>query len=278
MDLISALWPDTAATTAQGRLSIAGCDTAELVAKYGTPLYLLDEATLRATATTFTGALERHYPAPATVHYAGKALLNTAVAQLMARYGLGLDCVSIGELSVARHAGVDLAAVHLHGNAKPGRELATALEWGIGRVVVDSLDELETLGELARDRREPQAVLLRLNPGIDVHTHAHVQTGQLDSKFGLPIATGMAEAAVRRALEMPGLRLAGLHMHLGSQIVELAPLRRAIHELFSFAAAMRDRLDWTLEEVSPGGGMGVAYRPGDPAPEVAEYVRLLAEA
>jgi len=278
MDLISALWPDTAATTADGRLSIAGCDTAALAAQYGTPLYLLDEATLRATATTFTGALERHYPAPATVHYAGKALLNTAVAQLMARYGLGLDCVSIGELAVARHAGVDLAAVHLHGNAKPGRELATALEWGIGRVVVDSLDELETLGELARGRREPQAVLLRLNPGIDVHTHAHVQTGQLDSKFGLPIATGMAEAAVRRALEMPGLRLAGLHMHLGSQIVDLAPLRRAIHDLFSFAAAMRDRLDWTIEEFSPGGGMGVAYRPGDPAPEVAEYVRLLAEA
>ena len=272
------LWPDTTTTDAAGRLCVAGCDTVELAARHGTPLYLLDEATLVATAATFTDAIRQYYPAPASIHYASKALLNTAVAQLITRCGLGLDCVSLGELALARHAGVDLASVHLHGNAKPRGELAAALEWGAGRIVVDSLDELEVLGELTHGRRKPQAVLLRLNPGIDVHTHAHVQTGQLDSKFGLPIATGMAEAGVRRVLELPGLRLVGLHMHLGSQIAELTPLGQAIRELFTFAAAMRERYDWTMEEFSPGGGLGVAYRPGDPAPPVPSYVRLLAEA
>jgi diaminopimelate decarboxylase len=274
----AALWPDTVGVTATEGLSIGGCDVPALAVRHGTPLYVLDEATVRATARRFTDALARSYPEPATVHYAGKALLNTAIAALMAECGLGLDCVSLGEFAVARHAGVDPGAIHLHGNAKPLHELQQALAWNAGRIMVDSLDELRALGRLAADRPTRQHVLLRLNPGVRVHTHAHVQTGQLNSKFGLPIETGMAEEALRLALETPGLELAGLHMHLGSQITDLEPLRQAVGLIFEFAATMKARYGWHMREFSPGGGLGVAYAPGDPQPEIETYVSRIAEA
>lgn len=276
--LDSTLWPDTTTINASGHLSIGGCDLLDLAHTYGTPLYVLDQSTLQNTAQRYLKAIDAAYPGAWSVHYASKALLNTAVAQLITSYGLGLDCVSLGEVAVARHAGVNLRSVHLHGNAKPRRELVQALEWGIGRIIVDSLDELDTLIDLTKDRTTPQPILLRLNPGVDVHTHAHVQTGQLDSKFGLPIATGMAEEAVLRALHAPGLDLVGLHAHLGSQIAEMEPLALGIERLLDFAAAMCDRYDWQMRELSPGGGLAVPYHPGDPSPAIEEYVRAVAEA
>jgi len=271
------LWPDTAHRT-NGRLHIGGCDLVELAQRWGTPLYVLDEATFAAVARRYVSSLRTSYPAAASAHYAGKALLNIAVARLAATGGLGLDCVSLGELAIAQHAGVPLGRVHLHGNAKPRHELQTALEWGVGRIVVDSLDELRTLDELTRDGTVRCRILLRLNPGVDVHTHVHVQTGQLDSKFGLPIATGMAERAVREALAAPGLELLGLHTHLGSQISELGQLALAVDRLLAFAAAMRDAYGWTPSELSPGGGLAVPYLHGDPAPSIEAYVDTIARA
>jgi diaminopimelate decarboxylase len=271
------LWPDTARFDADG-LSIAGVAATRLVREYGTPLYVLDAQTLTATATRFCAALQAAYPGASSVHYAGKALLNAPLAQMIARLGLGLDCVSLGELAVARHAGADLGHVHLHGNAKPRHELQQALAWGVGRIIVDSLDELHTLRDLTQHRATPQPILLRVNPGVDVHTHAHIQTGQLDSKFGLPIATGMAETAAALALRSPGLRLVGLHAHLGSQIAAFAPLQLGIERLLHLAALLRDRYDWMLEEISPGGGLAVPYRSEDPAPQIEDYTRALAEA
>ncbi len=256
---------------------MGGCDIPALMERHGTPLYILDEATVRSTAARLHAALA-YYPAPATIHYASKALLNLAVAQLMVQSGLGLDCVSLGELAVARAAGADFAAVHLHGNAKPAHELRQALEWGVGCIIVDSLDELDVLGALAAERGGTQRVMLRVNPGVDVHTHAHIQTGQLDSKFGLPIATGMAETAVQRALALPGLQLVGLHMHLGSQITEMEPMERAIALLFAFSATLRERYGWIMTEWSPGGGLGVPYRAGDPELAIDAYVQLIAAA
>ena len=277
LPLDTSLWPDTA-TRADGRLQIGGCDAVELARRWGTPLYVLDEATFVATARRYVKSLHSAYPAPASAHYAGKALLNVAVARLAAASGLGLDCVSLGELAIAKRAGVAISGVHFHGNAKPRRELETALTWGIGRVVVDSLDELRVLDELTRDGTARCRILLRLNPGVDVHTHAHVQTGQLDSKFGLPIATGMAEQAVREALAAPGLDLIGLHAHLGSQISELDRLALGVDRLVAFAAAMRDAWGWTIGELSPGGGLAVPYLDGDPAPGIESYVDVIAQA
>lgn len=272
-----ALWPDTAAIR-HGHLTLGGCDSVQLAQTFGTPLYLLDHETLHATARRYTATLAAAYPAPGSVHYAGKALLNTALAQLVARAGLGLDCVSLGEIAVARRAGVSLDHVHLHGNAKPRREVEQALAWGVGRIMVDSLDELRQLAAIVQDRAQPQAIMLRVNPGVDVHTHAHIQTGQLDSKFGLPIATGMAEAAVQLALRSPNLQLVGLHAHLGSQIHELDRLALGVDRLLQFAAAMRERHGFALHELSPGGGLAVPYRSGDPAPTIEAYVQMLAAA
>ena len=270
------LWPDTA-TPVHDHLSLGGCDIMDVVREYGTPLYVLDHATLEQTAQRYGDALAS-YPGEASVQYAAKALLNTAVAQLVTGLGLGLDCVSLGELAVARHAGVDLQHVHLHGNSKPRRELQQVLAWGVGRIVVDSLDELAALRELTRDRATPQPILLRLNPGIDVHTHAHIQTGQLDSKFGLPSSTGMAAEAVQRALAAPGLDLVGLHAHLGSQITDMEPLALGVERLLDFAATMRAEHGWQLQELSPGGGLAVPYRAGDPAPTIEAYAQAIIDA
>jgi diaminopimelate decarboxylase len=275
------LWPTTAALL-DDRLTLGGCDTVALAREFGTPLYLLDETTLHETAARFVAAIQAAYPGPSAVHYAGKALLNTAVAQLISGWGLGLDCVSLGELAVARHAGVPLDQMHLHGNAKPRRELEQALAWGVGRIMVDSLDELRLLAELTEPRTAaglpPQPILLRLNPGVDVHTHAHIQTGQLDSKFGLPIATGTAQEAAALALAAPGLELIGLHAHLGSQIHELDQLALGVERLLQFAAELRAQYGWQLRELSPGGGLAVPYRSDDPAPAIESYARTLAEA
>jgi diaminopimelate decarboxylase len=280
--LHASLWPITATITSHGRLSLAECDTVALAEEFGTPLYVLDEATFYEAATRFLNALRAVYPAPSAVHYAGKALLNTAVAQLVTRWGLGLDCVSLGELAVARHAGVPLDHVHLHGNAKPRGELEQAMAWGVGRIMVDSLDEVRLLAELAQGRvaqgLAPQPILLRVNPGVDVHTHAHIQTGQLDSKFGLPIETGMAREAADIALRSPGLELIGLHAHLGSQIAEMEPLALGVERLLAFATDLGARYAWNLRELSPGGGLGVAYRADDPAPQIEAYVQTLAHA
>lgn len=274
------LWPLTATSTA-GRLVLGGCATTDLVREFGTPLYVLDETSLEATATHFVEALRTHYPGASTVHYASKALLNSAIAQLVTHQGLGLDCVSLGEVAVARHIGLNLAHVHLHGNAKPRHELEQALAWGVGRIIVDSLDELRLLAELTRDRQaqglRPQQILLRLNPGIDVHTHAHIQTGQLDSKFGLPLETGMAKAAAELALMSSGLELVGLHAHLGSQIDEYAPLALGVQRLLAFALELKQQFGWELQELSPGGGLAVPYRAGDPTPEIHLYVETLAQ-
>ncbi len=271
------LWPETARYDADG-LSIAGITATQLVREYGTPLYVLDAQTLTATATRFRATLQTAYPGASSVHYAGKALLNVPLAQMITRLGLGLDCVSLGELAVARRAGADLSHVHLHGNAKPRHELQQALAWGVGRIIVDSLDELQLLRDLTQHRATPQPILLRVNPGVDVHTHAHIQTGQLDSKFGLPIATGMAETAAALALRSPGLRLVGLHAHLGSQIAAFAPLQVGIARLMELAALLRDRYGWTLEELSPGGGLAVPYRSEDAAPRIEDYTRAVSEA
>src|SRR5262245_16899994 len=178
------LWPDTATINEHGHLAIAGCGVVGLAHEYGTPLYLLDEATFDNSCRAYLAALERGYAGPSAAHYAGKVLLNTAVAQLVARAGLGLDVVSGGELYVALRAGFPAERIHMHGNAKPRAELEQALEAGVGKIVPDTLDELEMLVQLTAGRATPQPIMLRMAPGIAADTHAHIQTGQAASKFG----------------------------------------------------------------------------------------------
>ena len=228
--------------------------------------------------------MARHYPGTAQAAYASKAYLCTAIAQLFAEEGLDLDVVSGGELYVVLRAGFPPERIHFHGNNKSRDELTEALAAGIGRIVVDNFHELTMLVELvsgehpASSFQLPVPIWLRLSPGVAAHTHAHIQTGHLDTKFGFPIATGDAERAVMLALQTPGLELVGLHCHIGSQIYEPESLADAAAVLIAFAAEMRDRHGFVLRELSPGGGWGVPMTEDDPAAPVEPYIAALTAA
>lgn len=269
------LWPDTARLV-DGRLQVGGCDLTALAAEHGTPLYLLDEATLRGAMASYRHAFAVSYPGECRIHYAGKALLNTALARIVAEEGLGLDVVSATELLIARRAGLSLERVHLHGNAKSRAELERALAWQVGAIVVDGFDELAQLTALAADRERVQGVLLRLAPNIDAHTHAHIATGGVSSKFGFPLEA-VAEAAAR-VLAAPGLRLLGLHAHIGSQLFDAPALKATVDVLVEQAALLRDRHGFIAEELSPGGGLGVPYTPDMPPTDIAAYASCLSRA
>jgi diaminopimelate decarboxylase len=277
------LWPITARTADDGELWLGGCAASALADEFGTPVYIFDEATLRTQARTYREALARHYPGTAQAAYASKAYLCTAIAQLFAEEGLDLDVVSGGELYVALQAGFPPERIHFHGNNKPREELTEALAAGIGRIVVDNFHELETLAALSTDSRFTShesrvPIWLRLSPGVAAHTHTHIQTGHLDTKFGFPIATGDAERAVGLAMQTPGLELVGLHCHIGSQIYEPESLADAAAVLIAFAAEMRDRHSFTLRELSPGGGWGVPMTEDDPEAPVEPYITALSAA
>jgi len=272
------LFPSSSRVDEQGRLWLGGCLTASLAREFGTPLYIFDEAALRDRCRAYRQALAQHYPGQGLVAYASKAYLNLALAQLVAQEGLSLDVVSGGELYVAQRAGLPAEQIHFHGNNKTSTELATALDKGVGCIVVDNFDELEELERLAARRQIQVSIWLRLSPGVDVHTHAYRKTGLLDSKFGFPLQTGNAERALARALASPYLIPVGMHAHIGSQILDLEPFAITIAILLEFAATMRERHGFELREFSPGGGWGVTYHESDMPAPLEQYVQTVCKA
>jgi diaminopimelate decarboxylase len=271
---MSGILPDTAGVNEKGHLNIGGCDAAKLAAEFGTPLYIFDEATLRGTCAAFRKEFGHRY-ADTLVIYAAKAFINRALARIFKEEGLGLDVVSGGELSIARSADFPMDKVFFHGNNKLREEIELAIGWGIGRIVVDNLHELSLVNDVAKKARITQDILLRLTPGIDAHTHEYVTTGVIDSKFGLPIATGQAEEAVVKALSASNLKLTGLHVHLGSLIFSIEPYQKAIEIVFRFAAEMKEKHGFTLREFSPGGGFAIQYTQDAPAPDIAYFAQAI---
>ncbi len=255
-----------------GHLSIGGCDLIRLAEEFGTPLYVFDEVTLRRRCTEYGTEFGSRYP-DTSVIYACKAFINRALAQLFKEEGLGLDVVSAGELAIAKSVDFPLSKVYFHGNNKTREELEPALNWGIGRIVVDNFYELSLLTEVAKKAGIVQDILLRLCPGIDPHTHRYVATGVADSKFGFPMA--QAKEALARSLSTPNLNLVGLHAHLGSQICEIKPYQDAVEIMFRFAAEMRDEHGFELLEFSPGGGFAIQYTLDDPAPSTADFAQAI---
>ena len=267
------VFPDTTDTNAAGHLTVGGCDTTELVEQYGTPLYVLDEATLRSRCQQFAQSFSVRYPNSQAV-YASKAYINPALARIFAEEGLGLDVVSGGELAVAQAGDVPLEHVYFHGNNKTPAELEEAVAAGIGRVVVDSFHELDLLEQICAEAGKTQDILVRVSPGIDPHTHAYTTTGIIDSKFGFSIQTGDAERAILQAISAPHLNLRGLHFHLGSPIFELEPYQAATDLVLRFASGLREQgLD--LQEFSPGGGFAIAYTRDDAPPSAADYAEAI---
>jgi diaminopimelate decarboxylase len=210
--------------------------------------------------------------------YAAKALALPAILSLFAAYGLGIDVVSGGELLAALRAGVSPSSITFHGNNKGEDELREAIDAGVGLVAVDNLYELDLLERILSSRDRPQSILLRVNPGIDVHTHEKIATGVVDSKFGFPIWNGSANEGVERALAIPGLDLAGYHAHLGSQLFDLNAPVVAVDKIMSFAADIRDRFGVQPRVISPGGGMGIAYRPGMQEVDLRSWVDVTVSA
>ena len=267
------VFPDTTDTNAAGHLTLGGCDALDLVEQYGTPLYVLDEVTLRARCRQFADAFAARYPNSKAV-YASKAYINPALARIVAEEGLGLDVVSGGELAVAVAGDVPLGHVYFHGNNKTPAELEEAVAAGIGRIVVDSFHELDLLERICAGVGKTQDILVRVSPGIDPHTHVYTTTGVIDSKFGFSIQTGDAERAIVQALAAPHLNLRGLHFHLGSPIFELEPYQAATDLVLRFAAGLREQgLD--LQEFSPGGGFAIAYTRNDRPPAPDDYAEAI---
>jgi diaminopimelate decarboxylase len=261
------LLPDGAEIGSTGRLSIAGCDLVDLAAEFGTPLFVYDEAHIRARCHEAVAAF-----GPGRVIYATKAFLCLAMARLVHEEGLLLDVATGGEMHVALAAGVPGDRLVLHGNNKSLAELAAALTVGVHHVVVDSFDELDRLEQLHADGFPRPRVQLRITPGIDAHTHEYVRTGQADSKFGFGLAGGAAEQAIERTGRSAAVELVGLHTHIGSQIFAAESFARAAEVMAQLVAAH------ALPELTLGGGLGVAYVDGESAPTITEWGKVVREA
>lgn len=267
----------TAKKNAQGHLTIGGIDVLDLVKEYGSPLYVMDEELIRQNCRAYCDAFREHYP-DAAVAYASKAFLCTAMAALLEQEGMSLDVVSGGEIATALKAGFPMERTYFHGNNKTVEEIQLALSAGVGRFVVDSVQELELLNHLAGEVGKTPRIYLRLTPGVSAHTHHYISTGQLDSKFGIPIAMGMAMDAVRQALSLPHVELMGFHCHIGSQIFDLEGYKVAAEIMVKFLAEVREETGFTAAELNLGGGLGVRYTDADAPRTPEDLVRILSAA
>lgn len=266
---------DTLQVNREGHLEIGGCDTVELAAKYGTPLYVMDEAYIRGVCDGYTQTLRDAYP-DFRICYASKAFSCKAIYTIMAEMGLGADVVSGCELKTALSGGMDADAIYFHGNNKQAEELSEAVKAGVHAVVIDSFFEMALLNEIAAEKGKKQRVLVRVNPGIDAHTHHFIQTSKVDSKFGFSIADGSAVEAIRTVCSLENLSFAGIHCHIGSQIFELKPFELAVEKMTDFIAALKEK-SIPVTELNMGGGYGVTYTAEDKPLAPREYALAIAQ-
>ena len=266
------LFPATSSVNEKNHLMVGGCDTVDLVTEFGTPLYVFDESGLRNKCAEFKREFTRYY-LETTVVYAAKAFLDKFFAKLLKEEEIGLDVASIGEASIARSVEYPLGKAYFHGNNKSVEELKLALQWGIGRIVVDNFYELTMLNQIAREMHCKPDILLRLTPGVDPHTHKYLSTGIIDSKFGFPLIYGTE--AVSRALSLSNVNLVGLHCHIGSSIFDINPYIEAINNMLNFAVQMKQKYGFILKEFDIGGGFAVQYEMQIPAPPLSAYAQAI---
>ena len=266
------LKPLTTKINNSGNIEVGGCDLVELADKYGTPLYVLDEETIRRICRDYKEAF-KSYP-KVNMMYASKALCTTATSAIVASEGFGFDVVSAGEIYTVHNAGVDMKKVLFNGNNKSFDALALAIELGVGRISADNFFELSLLNEIAKSHNKIVDILLRITPGIECHTHEYIQTGHLDSKFGFDL-TQIDEAVELILNDYTNLKLHGLHAHIGSQIFETSIYGDEIEILVKEIARLDEKFGLKLNEINIGGGLGVKYTETDCPPStftIAEIV------
>ncbi len=260
------LLPDHASTDDDGMLTVAGVRADDLAVEFGTPLFVYDEEHLRARCREAVDAFGDG------VAYATKAFLCKAMARLAHEEGMHLDVATGGEMQVALAADVPADRLVLHGNNKSESELRMALDAGVGRIVVDSFDEIDRLEAIHAQTGQVASALLRVTPGVEAHTHEYIATGQDDSKFGFTVSTGVAAKAVERAQSSPAIDVRGIHAHIGSQVFRLDSFRDAARVLAEFSTPLG------LEELSVGGGLGVAYVEGEETLPIPAWGKIVIDA
>ncbi len=258
----------------KGHLEIGGCDTADLAAKFGTPLYIVDEALVRQRAQEYVEAFKAS-GLKFQVAYASKAFSVMAMCAIAEQEGLSLDVVSDGELYTAMQAGFPVERIHFHGNNKTPDEINMALDAEIGCFVVDNFLELQLLNALAGDKGKKVNILLRITPGVEAHTHDYISTGQQDSKFGFDLGNGAARQAIEEASKLSNLNVLGVHSHIGSQIFEVEGFRMAVDKVAEFAVQIRNELGLVFKVINLGGGFGIRYVEGDTPLPISEYVAAI---
>lgn len=268
MHTLKDVLPHTAKLTDDGHLRIGGLDVPALAAEHGTPLIVFCEQTLRDRCRAYRAALP-----DADIYYASKAFLSVEVARIVADEGLGMDVASGGELFTALKAGVDPSRLMMHGNNKSDAELRMAIESKVGRIVADSIEELERADAIAGSLDARVRMMIRVTPGVHADTHHYVQTGQEDSKFGMSIESGIALEAAKRAGDLPHLDLAGVHCHIGSNITGVEAFLKTVEIMGEFLSQVRDATGIEVEELNLGGGLGIAYTREDPPARVELFAR-----
>jgi diaminopimelate decarboxylase len=264
--MLSHVYPLGSRVNERGHLELGGCDAVELAQEFGTPAFIVSEDDLRSRARAYATGFKTLHP-DSDVLFASKAFPCTAVYRVLAEEGLACDVASGGELALALRGGFDPARIYLHGNAKSLQELRLAMTAGVGHIVLDSLNDIDRLEQIATELGATQDVLIRITPDVKGDTHQAISTGQADSKFGFGLAE--APAAIERLAASPHLRLVGLHCHIGSQLLQLDPFRRAV-------AALAQLGDFDVYNL--GGGLGVAYQSEQEPPSISDYIATLVDA
>ncbi|WLQ36294.1 diaminopimelate decarboxylase [Streptomyces castrisilvae] len=267
------VWSSTVTRDEHGALTVGGIEVSRLAEEFGTPAYFLDEADFRARCRAWSDA----FGPGADVFYAGKAFLSRAVVRWLKEEGLNLDVCSGGELTTALDAGMPAERIAFHGNNKTVEEIERAVGAGVGRIVLDSFQEIVRVAHTARRLGRRQPVQIRVTVGVEAHTHEFIATAHEDQKFGIALAGGQAAEAVRRALTLDGLELIGIHSHIGSQIFDMAGFEVSARRVVQLLAEVRDEHGVELPEIDLGGGLGIAYTSEDDPREPHEIAKSLGD-
>lgn len=261
-----------------GHLTIGGCDTVELANEYGTPVYVMDEDTIRTACSSYVQSIAKYYNGNGLAMFASKALCCKELCRIVNDEKMGLDVVSGGEIYTAMKADFPPEKIHFHGNNKTAEEINMALDYNIGKIVVDNLYELELLNQLAKAKNKVVKISMRIKPGVDAHTHDFIRTGQIDSKFGFALETGEAMEAVKKTFQYNNVELTELHCHIGSQIFDIDPFVTAADIMMDFIGSIKAQTGHLITELNLGGGFGIRYSAADKPTAYDDYMNAVSKA